>query len=196
MPAETVRGETGRHTSEHPELALVWIDSRTSTIVRSVDDAPQVERVRSDVPPHRRATGYQGHHPAGGAGADGEPRRLEHLARFIHEVSRRVPPDADVLVIGPGTVRWRLLASLRDHDAHHGIRRELRCGPAPRSTDAQLIARFRREAGTDLRRRSLSARHRGAPGIVRSTRRRSCSAAQSGRPRASTVGRPGRPSPL
>jgi hypothetical protein len=184
MPAETVRTETRSHSNRHDALTLVWIDSRRASIVRSVGDAPRIERVRSDVPPHRRATGYQGHHPAGGAGSDGEPRRLEHLARFIHAVSLRVPPDTDVLVIGPGAVRWRLVARLRDHDIHHGVRR-VRCGPAPRSTDAQLIARLRREIGTERRRRMRTAhrwsRHEGARSTMRrSTMRRSRSAADAG----------------
>jgi hypothetical protein len=162
MLAETARRTRGDRTPEH-QLALVWIDSRVSSIVRMVGDEPRIERVRSDVPRHRRATGHQGHHPAGGAGSDGEPRRLEHLARFIHEVSLRIPSDSDILVVGPGTVRWRLIATLREHDAHHGIVREVRSSSAPRCTDAQLIARFRHAAGTDLRRRPPVARRRSRP---------------------------------
>jgi hypothetical protein len=141
---------------ESADLALVWIDSRESSIVRGSDGHSTIERVRSDVPPHRRATGHHKDCPAA-ARADGESRRLEHLSQFVRHVSQHVPGHADVIVAGPGTVRWRLVRVLQEQDARHGVQRVIRCLPAPRWTRRQLLAEFRRATGGSLRRRTVGA---------------------------------------
>jgi hypothetical protein len=138
------------------DMAVVWIDSREASIVSWRDGHPTIERLTSDVPPHRRARGNVQHGPAG-AGGDPEPRRLEHLARFVHDVRRRIPAQADVLVVGPGTVRWRLSAALRVQDEQRGNRRVIRCRPAPPWTARQLTAEFRRASGRAVRRRTAGA---------------------------------------
>jgi hypothetical protein len=135
-------------------LVLVWIDSRESSIVRQAGDHAVIDHLTSDVPPHRRARGNQQHGPVA-AGGDDEPRRLEHLARFLHDVSQRIPPDAAVLVVGPGTVRWRLARVLHEHDTHRGTHRTIHCRPAPRWTDRQLLAEFNRWSGRPSRRRTV-----------------------------------------
>jgi hypothetical protein len=143
---------------------LVWIDSRESSIVRPSSGDPVIDHLTSDVPPHRRARGNQQHGPAA-AGGDAEPRRLEHLAHFLREVSGRVPADTDVVIVGPGTVRWRLAKVLHEHDTHHGLRRAIRCRPAPRWTERQLLAEFRRLSGQPSRRRSVGAYRWSRPTI-------------------------------
>lgn len=150
---------------------LVWIDAREAVIVRWLDGRSRIERLESEVPPHHRATGHVRHDPAmrhGGGGrpqAAGEPHRLEHLARFVDQVAMRLPPDHDLLILGPGTVRERLRRLVRELDGHLARPRAITCEASPRLTDRQLVARLRDVAGADPRRRTVGAYSwRGSPG--------------------------------
>ncbi len=87
----------------------------------------------------------------------GEPRRIEHLARYLDTVAEHLPEDADVLIIGPGTVRQHLERSLREADEHRHRRRTIRCRPAGPLTDGQLVDRLNRLVGADPIRRSVGA---------------------------------------
>lgn len=142
---------------------LVWIDAREAVIVRWQDDQTRLERVDSEVPAHHRATGHVRHDPAvrhGGGGRPqtaGEPHRLEHLARFVEQIANRLTPDADLLILGPGTVRERLKRLVREMDEHAGRSRDIRCEASSRLTDHQLNARLRHFAGADPRRRTVGA---------------------------------------
>lgn len=142
---------------------LVWIDAREAVIVRLQGDQTGLERVDSEVPPHRRSTGHVRHDPAvrhGGGGSPqtaGEPHRLEHLARFVEQIASRIAPDDDLVIIGPGTVREHLERRVSELDERHGRSRAISCEAASRLTDRQLIARLRHDAGTDLRRRTVGA---------------------------------------
>ncbi len=138
---------------------LVWIDAREAVIVRWQGDAFDVERLESGVPAHHRATGHVRHDPTvrhGGGGpaqtAD-EPRRIEHLARFIDRVSVRLPTADALLLIGPGTVRERLARHVRAADDQHGRTRRITCAASPPRTLAQLVARLRHATGDDPPRR-------------------------------------------
>jgi hypothetical protein len=155
MTAPAARSDFTVPAIDPGRFALIWIDAREASIVRASDGQPSIERVRSDVPAHRRGTGHQEHNPTSGDG--GEPHRLEHLARFLRAVGHHLPPDADLLVVGPGTVRWRLVASLRDQDARRGVHRVIRSAAAPRWTNGQLLAEFRQATGAPQRRRTLGA---------------------------------------
>ena len=84
-------------------------------------------------------------------------RRLEHLGRFLDEVTQRLDAADGLLVIGPGTVRSRLVRRIRESDAHHGRRRTVTCEAAPRLTDRQLVAWVRRATGVDPRRHTVGA---------------------------------------
>jgi hypothetical protein len=157
--------------------SLVWIDSREAIVVRWQDDAADIEHLVSDVPPHRRTTGHIRHEPGirhGGGGpaqTAGEPRRLEHLDRFVGEVADRVSPDDDLLILGAGTVRERLERHLREDDERHGRTRSVTTEASPPLTDRQLVARLRHLAGADPRRRTLGAyRWSGAVRVRRSGR--------------------------
>ena len=143
--------------------ALVWIDAREAVIVRWADDASSLERLLSDVPIHRRSTGHVRHDPLtrfGGGGAPqsaGEPRRLEHLDRFVENVAARLVGDADVLIIGPGTVHERLDALLRELDAAERRTRAVEVRRAARLTERQLVAELRAHLGAGPRRRRVGS---------------------------------------
>jgi hypothetical protein len=142
---------------------LVWIDAREAVIVRWHDDQAQVERVDSEVPAHHRATGHVRHDPGvrhGGGGPSqtaGEPHRLEHLARFVEQIAHRLPPDEDLLILGPGAVREHLERLVRDIDEHSERSRVVTCEASSRRTDRQLVARLRHLVGAEPRRRTVGA---------------------------------------
>ncbi|MBI2781373.1 MAG: hypothetical protein HYX55_06215 [Chloroflexi bacterium] len=145
-------------------VTLVWIDAREARIVRWADESAHVERLESDVPSHRQSSGQVRHDPrvrpgggGGSAATSGEPRRLEHLARFLEAVADRVP-DGDLQLIGPGTVHEHLARVVRDADPR-GIRHIETAASAP-LTDRQLIARLRRLVGHEPRRRTIARRRR------------------------------------
>jgi hypothetical protein len=142
---------------------LVWIDAREAVIVRWQDDRARLERVDSEVPAHHRATGHVRHDPAvrhGGGGPPqtaGEPHRLEHLERFVEQIASRLPPDEDLLILGPGTVRERLERLVRETDEHHERSRGISGEASAQLTERQLIARLRDFAGVAPRRRTVGA---------------------------------------
>ena len=142
---------------------VVWIDAREAVVIRWHDGQPIVNRLTSDVPAHRRATGHVRHDPAvrhGGGGSRqtaGDPHRLEHLQRFIERVADRLAKDDDLLILGPGTVREHLERFVADADVQHLRSRAVRSEASPRLTDHQLIARLRRLAGAEPARRTVGA---------------------------------------
>ena len=142
---------------------LVWIDAREAIIVGWKGDWARLERVESDVPAHHRATGHVRHDPGirhgGGASPQdaGEPRRLEHLERFVEDIADRLAPDDDLLIIGSGTVHERLDRHVRESDAHHGRHRTIVCEASRARTERQLIARLRAFAGVESRRHTVGA---------------------------------------
>ena len=145
-------------------VTLVWIDAREARIVRWVDDAATVERVESDVPSHRSSSGHVRHDPSirpggggGTAATSGEPRRLEHLARFLDTVAGRLP-EGDLELIGPGTTHERLATVVRQADPLGT--RHIRVAASPQRTERQLIAELRRLAGHAPRRRTLDRTRR------------------------------------
>jgi hypothetical protein len=159
-----IRSGLGNPVEAPPRRAvtLVWIDSREAVVAGWVDDGPVLKRIHSDVPAHHRSTGHVRHdanirHGGGGpAQTADEPRRLEHLERFVERVSLHVPAG-DLVVIGPGTVREHLAQRLRTGDEGHRRARTITCEPAGRLTDRQLIARLRGLVGSEVRRRTVGA---------------------------------------
>jgi hypothetical protein len=152
---------------EHPHrpVTLVWLDADEAILLRSEGpagtgaDLPGIRRIRSAVPPHRRATGHDHHDPRirSGGGADPDDlaeRRREHLlAAYLREVSGLVPPGDRVVVIGPGPVHGRFAAELRAADLRHRRTRPVEAEPAGPQTERQLRARLRELAGIAPERR-------------------------------------------
>lgn len=131
------------------DRVVVWLDSRGARIARHNGSAIELERIESDVPARSAASGHIRHDPAIRHGGGGDPqsaadrRRHQHLAAFLGEVERRLSPDADVELLGPGTVHEQLGRELREHDVRHGRRRTVMEERAGRLTDRQLAARLR-----------------------------------------------------
>jgi hypothetical protein len=144
---------------QHRPVTLVWLDTDEAILLRSGGPAaaggePEIRRIRSEVPPHRRATGRVHHDPRvrSGGGADpddlADRRRERMLAAYLRDVAALVPPGDRVLVLGPGPVHGRLAAELRADDARHRRDRPVEDATAPPLTDRQLRARLRELAGT------------------------------------------------
>ena len=138
---------------------LVWIDAREAIVVRWADGESSVVRLESDVPAHRKSTRHVRHDPlmrGGGGGTPltaGEPRRLEHLDRFIQEVAEGLAGDEDVVVMGHGTVHERLATCLRGIDVQNGRSRAISVRRADRLTERQLVAELREHLGASPPRR-------------------------------------------
>lgn len=139
---------------------LVWIDSEEAIIVRWADRAT-VERIRSDVPGRHRSTGHvrvdpTAHHGGGSGPEDAERARRARLAAFVEDVAGHLPPDGDVLVVGPGLVRRRLERSLREDDRRLGRHRHVHTTAAEHLTEQELVARVRELAGDAPKRLGLA----------------------------------------
>lgn len=137
---------------------LVWIDAHEVIVLTWLSDQAHVERLSSDVPDHRKSTGHVRHDASrhGGGGAPqtaGDPRREEHLGRFIEEVTRRLPADDDLLILGPGTVREHLERRVCEHDQHLLHRRMVEVRASGPQTERQLIAELRHVVGAEAPRR-------------------------------------------
>lgn len=160
-PAAPRAAGTGGTGAGRRAGALVWIDSREAVIVRWAEDTSIVERLASDVPAHRRSTGHVRHEPLirhGGGGAPqsaGDPRRIEHLDRFVEDVAGLLAGDEDILLLGPGTVHERLEARLRELDASGGRTRVLSGRHAAPLTERQLVAQLREHLGASPRRQRV-----------------------------------------
>ncbi len=161
VTAETAARPPASAAEAERSGVLVSIDAREAVIVRWVDGASSVERLASDVPVHRRSTGHVRHVPTtrhGGGGAPqtaGEPRRLEHLDRFVEEVAARLAGEEDIVIVGHGTVHERLETRLREIDAQGRRARPISARPADRLTDRQLVAQLREHLGASPRRRRV-----------------------------------------
>lgn len=126
-------------------------------IVRWNDGHPWLERVASEVPPHRKSTGQIRHGPTvrHGGGREshaGEPHRLEHLTQFVKEIAERLPVEDDLTIMGSGTVHEQLARRVGESDEHHHRRREIVAHASPRLTGRQMIAEIKRMMGVERRR--------------------------------------------
>jgi hypothetical protein len=137
---------------------LVWIDAREAIVLRW-KNGPKVVRHELETPPHEKSVGHVRHDPGVRQGgglpqAKLETHRLEHLRQGIAKVAATLPDDEDILVIGPGTVRERLVAEVHEADEKRPPRgpagrgpRQVRTKPARRLTEAQLVERLRELVG-------------------------------------------------
>ena len=155
-----VNGATTTAETHDRPVTLVWIDSREARILPPGGD--RLVRLVSDVPARHRSVGHVRHDPVvrhggGGSQSAGEPRRLEHLERFLARVVRELPGDADVEIVGPGPVPIHLERRLREADRHRAAQRVVHTVAAGPMTDRQLLARSRELAGETVRRQTAGA---------------------------------------
>ena len=144
---------------QHRPVTLVWLDADEAILlggevpVGNDASSPGIRRIRSEVPPHRRATSHVRHDPRvrSGGGADPDDliaRRREHLlATYLREVAALVPPADRVVVLGSGPVHGRFAAELRADDLRHRRDRPVEDAPAEPLTERQLRARWRELSG-------------------------------------------------
>lgn len=157
----------------HRPVTLVWLDASEAIILGGEGpagdgtDPPGIRRVRSQVPPHHRATGRVHHDPRvrSGGGADPDDlveRRREHLiGAYVREVAALIPPNDRVVIVGPGPVHGRLATELRAADLHHHRTRPIEASAGGPVTERQLRARWRELSGSPPeRRRPANARSR------------------------------------
>jgi hypothetical protein len=156
---------TLQREQQHRPVTLVWLDANEAILLGSEGpagdgaDPPGVRRVRSQVPPHHRATGRVHHDPRirSGGGADPDDlveRRREHLIGvYLREVVGLVPPDGRVVIVGPGPVHGRMAAELRAVDVRHRRTRPIETAAAGPLTERQLRARWRELDGSPPERR-------------------------------------------
>ena len=153
----------GEH--QHRPVTLVWLDADEAILLGSEApagdgaDPPGVRRVRSQVPPHHRATGRVHHDPRvrSGGGADPDDlveRRREHLiGAYIREVAGLLPPDDRIVSVGRGPGHGRLADALRAADIRHRRDRPVEEAAAGPLTERQLRARWRELNGSPPERR-------------------------------------------
>ena len=79
------------------------------------------------------------------------------LARFLDDVSAKVPPDGPVHIIGPGPTRDHLERVILQADAHHHRVRTVTSQASLRLTSRQLVARMRALVGHVRPRRTVGA---------------------------------------
>lgn len=169
-------------TPTHRSVTLVWLDADEAILLRwyrggSNTDAanpapargaggpgPTIERLSSDVPAHRRASGGVRHNPTFRSGGGAEPddlverRRQRLLEQYLRAIADRLPPDDRLVLVGPGQVHHRLAAEVRAADLRHGRDRPLEVANSGPRTERQLVAWLRELAGAPPgRRRPASA---------------------------------------
>jgi hypothetical protein len=154
---------TSHGPDERPH-ALVWIDSQEAIVVRWEDDQARIDRVTCRLPDHHESAGHLRHDPAirhgGGRSQDTvESRRHEYLSRFVKDVTHRLPHDADLTVLGPGTTRDHLVRAIRTSDAEHHHARQVVARRSSRKTDRQLVALLRELGGEAAPRRTAGDAH-------------------------------------
>ncbi len=131
--------------------AVVWIDTRRAAIVTWSDGVADTTTLTSDVPGKHRSVGHVRHDPTarhGGGSPDRmEARRRSLLEQFLASVAGHLPTDADITVLGPGTVHEQLARSIDESDRAHGRERHVVARSAARMTTAQLVAIVRELEG-------------------------------------------------
>jgi hypothetical protein len=133
-------------TSERARV-LVWIDGREASIVRSTENGPAVERLFAEDPALPHPTGRLRHSPGARHGEEWKSsvdrRREGQLEAFLAAVERRLDPEADLVLIGPGAIHERLARRVLAADLRHRAGRTVTVEAASRMTHRQLEARLR-----------------------------------------------------
>lgn len=162
----------------HRSVTLVWLDADEAIVVHAEGSAgegaepPAIRRVLSQVPRHRRAVGHEHHDPRARSGGGADPddlaarRRERLLAAYLRDVAALVPPEDQVVVIGPGPVHGRLASELRSADGRHRRLRPVDDAAAGPLTERQLRARWRELNGA-VPERQLPANAASRPALVR-----------------------------
>ncbi len=149
--------QTRPHEDRRRPQAVVWVDTRRATIVTWADGAASTSTLTSDIPGKRQSVGHIRRDPTarhGGGSPDRvEARRRQMLAQFLETVADRLPVDADLTILGPGTVHAQLVDEIATSDARHGRERTVVARSAARLTTPQLVAIVRELEGASAPRK-------------------------------------------
>ena len=143
-PPRVHRRSCGSIPAKRRSCARETTGSRSSTSHRMCPSTIARPGTSVTIPPIRHGGGRDQH-------AD-EPRRAEHLGRFLADVARRLDGEPDVVIVGPGEVREHLARLVRGPAGFGSPDVLVHTEPASRMTDRQLIALLRELNGHTPRR--------------------------------------------
>jgi len=142
----------GSSTPAQLTTTLIWIDGERAMLARWDGDAT-VRRITAGIPPRHRSMGHihrdpNVRHGGGGPVEDRiERARAQREKAFLAEVQAAIPPLDELVIIGPGVIREHLAHRMTHEDKHHRRSRHVRCEPAGRLTEHQIVARLRAIVG-------------------------------------------------
>ncbi len=145
-------------TTLAPFTTLVWIDGERAMLVYSDEDSV-VHRIVAAIPARHRSMGHVHRDPTVRHGGGGpvedhlERARAQREREFLARVAAAIPPIDELVIIGPGVIREHLAHLIRSDDRHHRRSRQVRCEPADRLTEHQIVARLRSIVGDSPPRR-------------------------------------------
>ena len=131
-----------------PHTTGIWITANSATMLRWSPELTVRHRIDSTVPGRHRSTGRA---PTEGRQGD-EGHRDEHMRTFFDHVTRAVPVDDDLLLVGDGEVVEHLADRVRSDDENHGRKRLIEVEKSGSVTERQLLARIRTFAGSPAKR--------------------------------------------
>ena len=131
-----------------PRTTGVWISANSATVLRWSPELTVRHRIDSKVPGRHRSTGRPPteKHPAS------EGYRDEHMRTFFLQVTRALPIEDDLLLVGDGEVVDHFAEQVRADDDSHGRRRRIEVEKGGPLTERQLLARTRSFAGSPAKR--------------------------------------------
>jgi hypothetical protein len=131
-----------------PRTSGVWISADSATVLRWSPELTVRHRIDSRVPGRHRSTGRPPteKHPAS------EGYRDEHMRTFFLQVTRALPIEDDVLLVGDGEVVEHFAEQVRADDDSHGRKRRIEVEKGGPLTERQLLARVRTFAGSPAKR--------------------------------------------
>lgn len=132
-----------------PSSTGVWISAESAMVLRWSPELTVRHRIDSTVPGRHRSTGPAPteKHPGG------EGHRDEHMRTFFAQVSRALPAEDDLLLVGDGEVVEHYAEHVRTDDQRNHRKRRVEVEKGGPMTERQLLARIRAFAGVPVKRR-------------------------------------------
>ena len=113
------------HAQPTATRTLVWIDAREAIVISWLEDRAQVERLEACLSDADQA----------------DPPEVP--LSFVDEVAEHLPPDDDLLILGPAPVRDLLELRVHELDRHRRHRRAIAASSSAPQAERQLMAQLR-----------------------------------------------------